>query len=62
MKQEFLQPAATITAALIAVKPSHQEVAQVAQLFAEVYQQLVNFEKLLPVKPGMKISPEALKS
>jgi hypothetical protein len=50
MKQELLQPAATITAALIASPPDgvHQTtVAEVAKLFASVYREMEDALKLI---------------
>jgi hypothetical protein len=50
MKQELLQPAATITAAIIASPPDgvHQTtVAEVAKLFASVYREMEDALKLI---------------
>jgi hypothetical protein len=50
MTQELLQPAATITAALIASPPDgvHQTtVAEVAKLFASVYREMEDALKLI---------------
>ena len=50
MKQELLQPAATITAALITSPPDgvHQTtVAEVAKLYASVYREMEDALKLI---------------
>jgi len=63
MKQELLQPAATITAALIASPPDgvHQTtIAEVAKLFASVYREMEDALKLIQaaeLKPPGAASP-----
>lgn len=50
MKQELLQPAATITAALITAPPPGAQqttIAGVAQLFASVYREMEDALKLI---------------
>ena len=63
MKQELLQPAATITAALIASPPDgvHQTtIAEVAKLYASVYRGMEDALKLIQaaeLKPPPSTSP-----
>ena len=63
MKQELLQPAATITAALIASPPDgvHQTtIAEVAKLYASVYRGMEDALKLIQaaeLKPPPPTSP-----
>jgi len=62
MKTELMQASATITAALIASNPDHQDIGLLKDLFLKVYEQVALAEKEYLSKPraSLSILPEAL--